>query len=114
MDKRTAGLLSAVAGIATIGSAQAATQSGLPQPTSYAELLAPIADAVTLLEADNASRSQNPAPVKVAQYHHHHHHHHHHNWRYWGGYYGRTCHWTWGPPYWNGFRWVHPRARVCE
>ncbi|MFZ2006681.1 MAG: hypothetical protein WAV02_16465 [Stellaceae bacterium] len=116
MDKRTAGLLGAVASIAAIGPAQAATPA-LPKPPSYADLLAPIPNAVALLKADDHARAQNPAPLKLAQYHdhhHHHHHHHHHNWWYGGGYYGPPCHWTWGPPYWNGFRWVHPRVQVCD
>jgi len=115
MDKRTTGLLGVVAGIATMGSAQAATQPALAQPTSYADLLAPISNAVALLKAD-AARAQEPAPTKVAQYHHHHHHHHHHhrNWWYGGGYYAPPCYWTWGSPYWNGFRWVQQRVRVCR
>ena len=111
MDKRTAGLFGAVAGIATIGSAQAANTPA--QPASYSDLLAPITNAVALLKADNTSRARNPGPIMTAQYHHHHHHHHHH-WWYGGGYYGPPCHWTWGAPYWNGFRWVYSRVRVCE
>ncbi|HLY44624.1 MAG TPA: hypothetical protein VKQ73_03520 [Stellaceae bacterium] len=93
MDKRIAALLGAVAGLATLGSAQAATPapnaSEALQASSYADLLAPIADAGALLKADDAARSQAPQPgVKLAQYygryyHHHHHHHHHHHRRTW-------------------------------
>lgn len=105
MDKKIAGLLGAAAGLATISAAQAAIAPA-PDPSkplkasSYADLLAPIPDAVALLEADNATRAQKAAePVaddlQVAQYpyaapypyppyayHHHHHHHHHHYRRY--------------------------------
>ncbi len=97
MDKRIAALLGAAAAVATVGGAQAATQ---PNPnssealsaSSYADLLAPVPDAVAALEADNATRAQMPAEqsVKLAQDHHHHHntvvirhsrdrHHHHHH-----------------------------------
>jgi hypothetical protein len=92
MDKKIAGLLGAVAGIATMASAQAATgPTGTTSatPTSYADLLAPIANPVKQLEADNAARAK-AAEVQEAQYyprpyyrHHHHHHvyyrHHHHH-----------------------------------
>jgi hypothetical protein len=113
MDKKIAGLLGAVAGLATISSAQAAPEPG-PTPSealqasSYADLLAPIPDAVAALEADNAARAQNlelaqyygyypysnyyayppyPPPPYYRHHHHHHHnhytrhhhHHHHHN-----------------------------------
>lgn len=97
MDKKIAGLLGAVAGIATIVSAQAATPSAAPAALSYADLLAPIPDAVEQLKAADAARAQ-PQNEQVAQYyngyygygytgynsgygfrrHHHHHHHHHH------------------------------------
>jgi hypothetical protein len=70
MDKNIAGLLGAVAGLATIGAAQAATEPGANpsetlQPSSYADLLAPIPNAVEVLKADNAARAQN---IKLAQY----------------------------------------------
>jgi hypothetical protein len=106
MDKKVAGLVGVVAGLATMGGAQAATPAA-GEPTeplhasSYADLLAPIANPVELLKADNAARAQKLAAAmsgerQVAQayspyaypyppyaYHHHHHHHHHHN-AYWG------------------------------
>ena len=104
MDKKIAGLLGAVAGLATISSAQAAPEPG-PTPSealqasSYADLLAPIPNPVAALEADNAARAQN---LELAQYYnyypysnyysypppyYHHHHHHHHN-----NYYSRHDH----------------------
>ncbi|HEY3910960.1 MAG TPA: hypothetical protein VGM07_13860 [Stellaceae bacterium] len=99
MDKKIAGMLGAVAGLATIGSAQAAINpapapSAAPQPSSYADLLAPIPDAVAALKADDAARAQQPAsksadgfqvaqayyypPYSYPYYNYHHHHHHHH------------------------------------
>ena len=83
MDKKIAGLLGAVAGLATMGAANAAVQtpatdSPLPAASSYAELLAPVGNAAELLVADDAARlQQGEAHVQLAQYHHHHHHHHH-------------------------------------
>ncbi|MFC5327110.1 hypothetical protein [Bradyrhizobium oligotrophicum] len=94
MDKKTAALLGAAAAAITAGSAQAntlpsANASPIPQASSYAELLAPIPNALSLLQADDAARAQTKADeVKLAEtviirrghrhYHHHHHHHHHH------------------------------------
>lgn len=100
MDKTIAGLIGAVAGLATASGAQAAVNPPTPSEalnaSSYADLLAPIANPVELLKADNAARAQEPQPAAdflVAQayypytgyypytypyYHHHHHHHHHH------------------------------------
>ena len=61
------------------------------QASSYADLLAPVFNAVAALNADNAALAQVPPVegVKLAQYHHHHHHrpvivikrhrHHHHH-----------------------------------
>jgi hypothetical protein len=59
-------------------------------PTSYAELLQPIPNAVALLKtademeaAARASQAGEPgAQTQLAQYWYHHHHHHHHN-NYW-------------------------------
>lgn len=96
MDKKIAGLAGAVAGLATIASAQAmpapeGNPSDAMHASSYADLLAPIPNAAELLKADDAARAQEaPAPMQLAQYyytypypyyyyHHHHHHHHHHN-----------------------------------
>ena len=100
MDKKIVGLLGAIAGLATLGPAQAATHPGpggseALQPASYADLLMPIPDAVALLKADDAARAQKPVAgardsVQVAQvyyhppysyphYNHHPYHHHHHS-----------------------------------
>ena len=99
MDRKTAGLVGAVAGLAMMGTAHA---TPLPAPNAtdalassgYADLLAPVPDAVALLKAADA-RSQ-PASgdlhgdMQLADYrdgygpgypppaYHHHHHHHHH------------------------------------
>lgn len=107
MDKKIAGLLGAVAGMAAMGSAHAAinpapSSSQAPKASSYGDLLAPIPDAVAQLKADDAARAQQPAPdptdgMQVAQsyyyppysypyYNYHHHHHHHHT------YYRRYSH----------------------
>jgi hypothetical protein len=73
MDKRHAGMLGAVAGLAAIGSAQAAQPAALPQaapqPASYADLLAPIPNAGELLQQDNAARAaaKAAADVQLAQ-----------------------------------------------
>ena len=86
MDKKIAGLLGAVAALATIGTAQAAINpAAVPdalQASSYADLLSPIAHPIALLKADEAARAQKPAAEPAADfqlaenYHHHHHHHH--------------------------------------
>jgi len=80
MDKKVAALLGAVAGIATIGAAQASPEPASP-PTSpvksYAELLAPIANPVDQLRADDAAREQ--APAKLAQYYPYPYYYHHHH-----------------------------------
>lgn len=98
MDMKTVGLIGAVAGLATIGVAHAAIP---PAPgasdalavSSYADLLAPVPDAVTQVKADDAARARRPTPegeLQLAEYyeynngpspayHHHHHHHHHHH-----------------------------------
>jgi hypothetical protein len=68
------------------------------QAMSYADLLAPVANAAELLKADDAVRAQEaaqssadlqvaqayypypnpPPPYSYSRYYHHHHHHHHH------------------------------------
>ncbi|HEX9469221.1 MAG TPA: hypothetical protein VF957_06735 [Bradyrhizobium sp.] len=94
MDKKIAGLLGAVAALGAFNAAEAAPTPS-PAPTdvlranSFADLLEPIPNAASLLQAIDESA---PAPsanenVQLAQfYHHHHHHHHHHNG--YGRYYG--------------------------
>jgi hypothetical protein len=106
MDKTKTVLLGAVAGLTTIGAARTATApdpnpSEFLQVSSYADLLAPVQNAATLLKADNTLRASDrvqqddtqrvPEDVQLAEYytyrpryHHHHHqayrrdHHHHH------------------------------------
>jgi len=107
MDKMTAGLLGAVAGLATIGTAQASTAPATAptlQAASYADLLQPIPNAVDLLKADNAARAQDAATsgsFQLADYYgqdyrgdygprYHHHHHHNYGERY--GYNRRNEH----------------------
>ena len=96
MDRKIAGLLGAAAALTTMTGAQAApTQAGPGPETSYRDLLAPVANAVPLLEADNARLAAAQANEKtevaeitigVGHHHHHHHvrvirrpHHHHHH-----------------------------------
>lgn len=95
MDKITAGLIGAVAGLATIGSASAAVPT-VANPAealhaaSYTELLAPVENAAALLKADDA---RIEAQLRTVQYYRgygydqgygardHHHHHHHQDYR---------------------------------
>jgi hypothetical protein len=94
MDKKTAGLLGVVAGLASMGAAHAASTPAVNpaealQATSYADLLAPVQNAVAVMRADDAARARqapSEGDVELAQYygpppyyHHHHHHHHHHH-----------------------------------
>lgn len=95
--------------------------SAAPAAQSYADLLEPVPDALSLLRAEDARRAQEPAvAVPVQFHHHHHHHHHHHNQGYFSfgfnPYYYRPerCYWTWGAPVWNGYRWVYQRVRACD
>ena len=98
MDKTTVGLLGVAAGMAAMGSAQAASSPGpnvseAMQASSYADLLSPVQDAVAVMQADDAARASQvelPSGVQLAEgyyynygpapaYHDHHHHHHHHH-----------------------------------
>jgi hypothetical protein len=129
MDKKIVGMVGAISGLASFDTAQAATATG-PNATellgarSYAELLDPIPNALTLLwevEAADAARegrvSATDPNVRLAAHHHHHHHHryhhhhhhhhlyrhhhHHHRWyqgRYWE--YGEGPCWTRTPIGW--------------
>lgn len=108
MDRKIAGLLGAVAGLATVGSAQAATHPATDPSedlgaSSYADLLTPIPNAMNLLQADNSARAQSRTSpsrggIELAYHHHRHHHHHDHHhhhahFRYYGpGYYYRPHH----------------------
>jgi hypothetical protein len=102
MDKTIAGLIGAVAGLATASGAQAEVNPPAPSEalhaSSYADLLAPIANPVELLKADNAARAQQAqraTEFQIAQgyypyygnypysgyynYPYYHNHHHHNN-----------------------------------
>ena len=127
MKKQLVFLLGGVAGLMTLNAVQAAPISPAPQPTSvqsYAELLEPVPHATTALAADDMIQAQQPKRLlHRVQYHHHHHHHHHHHGHFFPGfgvfvgppgYAYQDCYWTRGRPYWNGWRWVHPRVRVCD
>jgi hypothetical protein len=80
MDKKIAGLLGAAAALTTVAGVSAQSNA-LAAPTTYQELLNPVADPVAALKADEARRAGQTASreTDVAQmvYHHHHHHHHH-------------------------------------
>ena len=130
MDKKVAGLLAAAAALTTMTGVQTASaqEAKLASPASYKDLLEPIPNAVALLKAEDTARAQTSASAKIqlVQYHHHHHHHHHHGYGpgivggIIGGVIGGalapapSCYWTWGRPYWNGYRWVRPRVQVCR
>jgi hypothetical protein len=89
MERKTAGLLGALAGFAAMGGGQAlaaghpgAESGATPEPmqiSSYSDLLRPIPNAVELLKAHDAAlqeRARN-APPAIQQVDDHHHHHHH-------------------------------------
>jgi hypothetical protein len=91
MDKKVSALLGAVATLATLNAAQAASTAVDPREalkaTSFGDLLTPIPNAAALLRSIDAMGGaenyvQEPAKVdtgvQVAQYYYHHHHHHHH------------------------------------
>ncbi|MBN9149692.1 MULTISPECIES: hypothetical protein [Nitrobacteraceae] len=90
MDKKIAGLIGAVATLGACNVAEAAPPVVNPAPTdvlqanSYADLLQPIPNALTTLQAiDAASSPSADGQIELAQFyyhHHHHHHHHHHRW----------------------------------
>jgi hypothetical protein len=85
MERKTANLLGALAGVAALGGAggaQAAPTGHVSlAAASYADLLAPVPNALDALRAHNAqlaaqAPSPRPALVRVDDHHHHHHHHH--------------------------------------
>ena len=93
MEKKIAGLLGAVATLGAFNAAQAAPAPN-PVPTdvtranSFADLLEPIPNAASLLQAIDESAPAQSADgnVQLAQFYHHHHHHHHHHHGYYRGY----------------------------
>jgi hypothetical protein len=98
MDKTIARLLGAAAALTTMTGANA-TSVAATAPTdalpasSYADLLAPVPNALAQLIADDTARAGKPSGMEMAQiqveiggrHHHHHryrrhrHHHHHHH-----------------------------------
>src|SRR5579875_1653736 len=72
MDRKTAGLLGAMAGLATLGAAHTASAAmpnpaEPPQAESYADLLAPVANPVAALKADDTARAQAAAQNDILQ-----------------------------------------------
>lgn len=132
MDKKIAGLLGAAAALSTMTAAQAAPAqpASLTPASSYKDLLQPIPNALAALKAGEAALIQAAPAARLerVQYHHHHHHHHHHSGFFPGAVIGgviggllaspapppRPCYWTYGQPYWDGYRWVRPRVQVCR
>jgi hypothetical protein len=104
MDRKIAGVIGAITGLAALDSAAQATpavtaDSGNLNARSFAELLDPIPNAVAALRAADAAAARETRDesadgqngVQVAGYHHHHHrywhyHHHHHHHRVWRWY----------------------------
>jgi hypothetical protein len=88
LDKTIIGLLGGASALALLGGAQPSVASPsdetatLQPARSFAELLDPIPNASSVLQAEDeratADASADEKPMVVAQYHHHHHHHHHH------------------------------------
>ena len=83
LHKKILGLASAVAALLPAGMARADTildTNSVPKAQSFAELLAPIPNAVDKLQASDAvlaERDADAVKVEMAQYYYHHHHHHH-------------------------------------
>ena len=94
MDKKLIGAITGASAIALLaGGAAASTPSappsGVQAASSFAELLDPVPDAISVLKADDQrARETDANGVQLAQYdeegfggygyrHHHHHHHHH-------------------------------------
>ena len=131
MNKRTALLLCGTAALMTLNAAAAQPAAAepdqsVPAARAYADLLAPIPNALAFLRAEDAAQPRQPrARVQLAQYHYHYHHHHHHHHGFFGFGFGgpyvapyyagpRDCHWAWGRAYWNGYRWIRRRFWVCD
>jgi hypothetical protein len=86
MEKKIAGLLGAVATLGALNAAQAApapspAPSDVLRANSFADLLEPIPNAASLLQAidESAPVQSVDGNVQLAQFYHHHHHHHHHH-----------------------------------
>jgi hypothetical protein len=77
MDKKVAGLISALTALSAATPSQAAVQV-----RAYADLLKPIPNAEAELKAWDAEARARPAQFVIIErdrHHHHHHHHHHHD-----------------------------------
>jgi len=100
MDKKIVGLVGAISGLVSLNTAQAApitppSEREISGAKSYAELLDPIPNALSLLRVADAaaaaaarqSSGRNPNVKLVYDHHHHHHHHnyhhHHHHYPWW-------------------------------
>jgi hypothetical protein len=91
MDKKIAGLLGAVATLATASAAQAAANPArspedILKSRSFEELLVPVPNAAATLRALDElapfkGAQETELGSKVKEAYHHHHHHHHHHWR---------------------------------
>jgi hypothetical protein len=131
MDKKIAGLLGAAAALSTMASAQSTPMHpSLAPASSYKDLLEPIPNALDALKAGEAALTQAAPAARLERvqyrHHHHHHQHHHHHAVYPGAVIGgviggllaapppRPCYWTYGPPTFDGYRWVRPRVQVCR
>jgi hypothetical protein len=80
MDRKIAGLIGVVGALASLNTAQAAAPANPTEAlkaNTYADLLTPIPDALTLLEAIDKGGSDVEGKTQIAQYYDHHHHHHH-------------------------------------
>lgn len=91
MSSKIISVVGAVAALAAMDGAAAASVAApgrLMQPTSYAELLEPVAATDALQTLRQMDESTAKPEIQLAQWGHHHHHHwrrwsHHHHHRYW-------------------------------
>jgi hypothetical protein len=118
MNKSLVALLGGTAFLTLFAAPAAASAKpeGALGARSYAELLDPIDNPLPALKADDARIARQP--VKLLQLAEHHHHHHH---SFFPGVVispyaaaPEDCYWTVGRPFWNGWRWVRRRVRVCD
>ncbi len=72
-----AGAVAALASAPMAASAAPLNEPAVPPAASYADLLAPIPNAVQRLQLADAQEAAASPELIQAQFHHHHHHHHH-------------------------------------
>jgi hypothetical protein len=94
MEKKIAGLIGAVATLGALSPAGAAPMASsapteILRANSFADLLEPIPNAVSLLRAVDEAGPSVDGNVQQAQYYYHHHHHHHHHAQFYPRYYPR-------------------------